>query len=254
MLTKKKLEQIHKNLKLNGFYFLKNKGLFDKKKLTRSLNIIKKKCISKFDIKEDLKNKVKNPLEITNYQRHLIGEYGIGETLRSNNFKQIINPIWSNDIYGLRDTFIKMIKIRNLLLSQDENFCVYGPQENLYSLTRIQYYPSGGGFMSSHKDIRAENVSRASEVDSYIQILLSLSKKNEDFKTGGGFIVKNGKRIIHDNKAELGDIVIYNGKITHGVETIDIDKNLNDDNKKLKGRFALFCNLYRTDFISKKKL
>ena len=110
--------------------------------------------------------------------------------------------------------------------------------------------------MASHKDLRAENVVKSLKIKkmSYIQVLFFLSKKNTDFKTGGGFIVKNNKRIIHDDHANSGDIIIYNGKVEHGVQTIDQDEVPNDNFKKLRGRFVLLCNFYRSKYTAPKRL
>lgn len=253
MLDKKFISKIKNELNINSFYILKNHDYFDKNLLMKSLRFIKKNCIKKLDKNEDHKNLVKKPEEIFNYQRLLVGEYGNSETLRSFFFRQIINPIWAKNIYGLRDTFLKMIRIRNLLGDQDENFCTYKPSQNLYSLTRIQYYPSGGGFLSSHCDKRAEDVTKNSKINSYIQMLLLLTKKGEDFNTGGGYIISKNKRVIHDDFTDVGDIIIYNGNVMHGVETIDSHKQLNDDTKSLEGRFVLLCNLYNSSYLSKIK-
>ena len=245
MLHLNQITKIKTSIRKKGYYILKNDGKFLIKDIITSLNLIKKKCVSKRNIKKDLKNKYSNPLKIKNYQRHLVGEFGETHTLRANNYIQIINPLWCNDNLKLKKYFIYMCKLRNLLIGKNLNFCIDKPVGNLYSLTRVQYYPSGGGFMASHRDSRGSYVVKNAGLKNYIQILLLMSKKGRDFKTGGGFIIKNGKRIIHDDTAESGDIVIYDGKIEHGVETIDKERQLNDDSKILKGRFALLCNFYK---------
>ena len=254
MISSSELKKIHNSISKNNFYILRNNGKFSIREIKNSLKIIKNNCLSKKNLNRDLKTIYSDPLKIKNYQRLLLGEFGKTETIRSHNYVQIINPLWAKDIYKIRKYFLFMCKLRNLLMGEDINFCISKPVKNLYSLTRIQYYPSGGGFMASHKDRRGQNVIKKTGMKNYIQILFLMSKKGEDFNSGGGFIVKNNKRIIHDDVANRGDIIIYNGKIEHGVETIDKHLSPNDDNKRLKGRFALLCNFYRTNFLAPKDL
>ena len=59
--------------------------------------------------------------------------------------------------------------------------------------------------------------------------------KKKDFKSGGGYVIRNNKQMVHDNFTDQGDIIIYNGNIEHGASTIDSHLPLNNDNKNLKG-------------------
>ena len=253
MLKSHEIKAIKSSLEKKGYYIFKNNGKFLIKDINYSLNLIKKKCLSNKNIKEDLKNKYSNPLKIKNYQRHLLGEFGEAQTVRANNLVQIVNPLWCEDYLKLRKYFIYICKFRNLLIGKSLNFGIDKPVGNLYPLTRVQYYPSGGGFMASHKDSRGANVTKNDGIKNYTLLFL-MSKKGVDYKTGGGYIIKNNKRIFLDDKADRGDIVIYNGKIEHGVETIDTDLPINDDSKRLKGRFALFCTFYKTKNLAPKNL
>ena len=246
LLDKDQLRKIKKKINHDGYFVLRNEGKFLKKDINISLNLIKRKCLFSKNSKKDFKRLVSNPLDLKNYQRHVIGEFGNPRSVRSHNYTQIINPVWAKDIYKIRKYFVYLCELRNLLCGLDQNFCIYAPVGKIYSMTRVQYYPSGGGFMATHKDDRGEIVSKKSGIENYFQLLFLMSKKGKDFKTGGGYIIKDNKKIIHDEFTDQGDIIIYNGKIEHGVSTIDSHLPLNNDNKKLKGRFVLACNFYNT--------
>ena len=245
------LKKIKKKINHHGYFILRNEGKFSKKDINTSLNIIRRKCLSSKNSKKDLKRFVSNPLDLKNYQRHVIEEFGNPRTIRAHNYTQIINPIWAKDIYKLRKYFVYLCKLRNLLLGKNQNFCVDSPVGTIYSLSRIQYYPSGGGFMATHKDDRGQRVNKKSGLKNYFQILFLMTKKGKDFETGGGYIIKNNKRIIHDDYTDQGDIIIYDGNIEHGVSTIDSYLPLNNDNKRLKGRFVLAVNFYNTSISAR---
>jgi len=78
----------------------------------------------------------------------------------------------------------------------------------------------------------------------FFQTILVMSKKGEDFESGGAFINDSDeKRLNIDDSVELGDIVIYNGQTFHGVEDIDPHRKLSLNT--INGRLAGFVSLYK---------
>ena len=53
----------------------------------------------------------------------------------------------------------------------------------------------------------------------------------------------NGKKIFFEKEFDLGDIIIYDERTIHGVDEIDIKKNLNLNN--VCGRLTAFVSLYK---------
>ena len=70
-----------------------------------------------------------------------------------------------------------------------------------------------------------------------------MTKKGKDYKSGGGFVVKDNKIIDYENIAEVGDVVIYNSKTEHGV--LDIDPNIFPDKKFKEGRYIALSTLFK---------
>jgi hypothetical protein len=115
-------------------------------------------------------------------------------------------------------------------------------EDGLWTAARIHQYPLGGGFMGIHQDSILSGVSKNSGLD-YFQLLVVMSKKNEDFEQGGSFVELDGTRIYLEDESELGDIIIYDGSTSHGVADIDPFKILNLN--KINGRLAGFVSLYK---------
>ena len=194
-----------------------------------------------------------SPLEIPNYQRFLLGEMGNESKTRSFAYRSFINPIWRDDQFGLHSAFRNLCRLRNHLMGVGPTFAVDRPEGNLYTLSRIQHYPTGGGFMSAHVDNRGADVLRRFEPDlPYIQLLLMLSKKGRDFEHGGGYAVVSGKPVFHEDGAEVGDIIVYDGNVPHGVASIDPHKVF--DPRKCSGRFVVLVNLYAWNYVAPKNV
>ena len=51
-----------------------------------------------------------------------------------------------------------------------------------------------------------------------------MTKKNQDYKSGGGFVVKNNKVIDYETIADVGDVLIYNSNTIHGVLDVKGEK------------------------------
>ena len=69
-----------------------------------------------------------------------------------------------------------------------------------------------------------------------------MTKKGVDFKSGGGFVMKNDEIVKFEDHCQVGDVVIYSGKTVHGVIDIDPDKfpDLNSSDGRYVGLTTLF--------------
>jgi hypothetical protein len=141
--------------------------------------------------------------------------------------------------------FSKMIKLRNLLLKLPDDFGSCPERDLFWNACRIHHYPSGGGFMMAHKDTHFPRVLEGSGFP-FLQIMIPLSKREDDFVTGGGFIVPKDteQKYFFETVDSFGDAVLFDGgHITHGVD--DVDGNKLVDFQSKSGRFAAFVNVYQ---------
>ena len=153
------------------------------------------------------------------------------------------NPIWSNDIYAMRQHFIKLSRVRNKLLSKPSDYAIESVEsDGFWTASRLQQYPSGGGFFMKHRDVVLENHTKEAGLEKFIQILLLITQKGEDFDEGGAFIEIDGVDVNLEDEFGRGDILIYDGRSKHGVADIDPNQLLDFD--KVTGRIAALASLY----------
>ena len=159
-------------------------------------------------------------------------------------FRVFYNPIWSEDVFGMRDIFRRLARVRNALAGMPQDFAVDEIDEptGLWTAARIHQYPQGGGFFQGHTDYVANAIAEKEKTDFY-QVLLLMTQKGEHYKTGGGFVDIDGKRIYLEDHFDQGDIAVYDGRTHHGVEDIDPHEML--DLNTLNGRATAFVTLFK---------
>ena len=240
-LNKKKIFNI---IDKNGYAIIS--GLFGKNEIKNALKNFKKNFIFKLD-KASTDG---SPEEIKkNFQKLCVGSASNNTEKIYRLHRIIYNPPWDANKYKLKKIFEKFGKIRNFFLEFNENFCINNVEKNLWPANRILQYPSGGGHMSCHTDYILKNVSEKNNINKFYQLILLLTEKKKHYKTGGAYIVHNKKKILLEDFAKQGDLLIYKSTIEHGVE--EIDSNLKLDLKKPSGRIILMNSLYQ-DFSQKK--
>ncbi len=182
----------------------------------------------------------------TNYQRVCIGHSG--HVIRDHNTRLqriFYNPIWEKDLYGLRDTWVRMSRFRNALMGFDRDFCIERADGGLFTASRVQHYPAGGGFLSSHKDLPyARSLKRNTGLERGMNFLLIMSKKGVDFHEGGGFVELDGEPCYYEDYFDVGDLLVYDsGNKYHGVAAIDPMETF--DWTSPKGRFSGLVHLFQ---------
>jgi hypothetical protein len=155
--------------------------------------------------------------------------------------RTFFNPIWAPDSYGMRDIFIRLSQFRNRLYGLRDDFAIQGVDDQLWTAARIHQYPVGGGCMAMHHDYLPAHATQS--LQSYAQVYLPMTQKGVDFETGGAFIEKDGQAIHYEDACSLGDVMVYDGRIEHGVSDVDPNRLLDLD--RFGGRVAAFVTLYR---------
>lgn len=237
------IDNVLSSLKNSGFCCIR--GLISEDKMRAA----RKKFFSHFNAKLDNPSSGESPRDIQrNFQKLRVG-ISPAKPENSRLVRTFFNPLWDEDIFELHGAFRQMIHLRNRMLCKPDTFALDSIEEGLWTASRIQHYPPGGGFMSAHRDDLV--IDAASDVGlGFLQLLLVLSQKGKDYLSGGGFIIKDNKFIDIEGETSLGDIILYDGDTMHGVDTIDPNKSL--DLSTPYGRLVGFVTLYK-DLSAKSK-
>ena len=217
------------------------RGLFDRGKLGQSLARIREQ----FDAGRDERHDPRDTDRIRrNFQKLQIGaNSGVNSRRTLGRFMRVFyNPIFEPDIYGLREHFVRLAEIRNLLYELPIDFAVHGTDEGCWTCSRIQQYPAGGGFMVPHRDMYSQ-VAANDKGLGYYQVLLQLTQKGVDFDEGGAYVDLEEDRLAYEEHCRTGDVIVYDGRSVHGVADIDPMKPL--DLQRFNGRAVLLASLFR---------
>lgn len=180
----------------------------------------------------------------SNFQKINLG----GESRTASNddarfFRAFYNPIWEEDVWGLREAFVQLSRARNRLAGLPIDFALDKIEPNgLWTAARFHQYPKGGGFFRRHTDYVVKDIADENSTKFY-QVVLTMSRKGEHFHQGGAFVDIGERRVCLDDCALMGDIVVYDGRTVHGVE--DIDPKIPLDLDTINGRLAGFVTLFK---------
>ena len=217
------------------------RGLFDREQLRARLAEI----AADFDVKNDRRHDPRDTDAVRrNFQKLQIGaNSGVNTRRTLGRFLRILyNPIFAEDVYGLRSAFVTLARFRNGLYGLPPEHAVHGTDDGFFTCARLHQYPRGGGFMVPHRD----HFSQVVTVDAglaYYQPFLILSEKGRDYQEGGAYIDREGERILYEGSCLTGDVVVYDGRTIHGVADVDPLAALDLD--RFSGRVAAFASLFK---------
>ena len=126
---------------------------------------------------------------------------------------------WNQDVFNFFDLFKKGFHLKNLISNNKMNDYLSSKPKGATARVCFQFYPSGEGFLNCHSDPVGKHQITAP--------ILIMSKKslNGDFRKGGSYVLnKQKKKVFIESHANVGDIVMYNAEIQHGVEIVDPQK------------------------------
>ena len=140
----------------------------------------------------------------------------------------------------LNRLFETIVSLRNQLMKAAADFGADPARDGFWNACRVHHYPRGGGFMMTHRDTYFPV--KLGDLPFY-QVMAPLSVRGRDFSEGGGIVVtRQGERMNTDEVAGLGSLVVFDGRIMHGVDDVDPREILRFDDEG--GRVAAFANLY----------
>lgn len=138
---------------------------------------------------------------------------------------------WNDDTFDLFNLFRSVFNLKNALNEQPLNkFLDSKSESGCISRVAFQFYPAGIGGMNAHID----------PLDFHQSVIptLVMSKKGEDFKTGGLFIGTEENKLNIDDYVNIGDLILFSPQMVHGVDIIDPD---NKDNNFLSFTGRWMC-------------
>jgi hypothetical protein len=233
-ITQKVLEVLASN------HYVRISGLFSESEIKVCRENIQRQFNPKNDKKHDPKDA---DLLLQNFQKLVVGgTHGINSTPRF--LRMFYTPFMDSDQFEMHDVFRRLVVLRNRLYGLPDQFTCQGIEDGMWSALRINHYPRGGGFMAAHSDTGTAEAAKSIGLGIYVQLILIMSKKGVDFQTGGAYIeTDEGQRYFYEDECDLGDVVIYDGRVKHGVEEIDYLEPL--DLASCDGRYVAMATLFK---------
>ena len=210
----------------------------------------KKRIKDQFSVENDHPATGESPEDLyKNFQKFSIGSGDLREKDLAKALRTYYNPIWADDIYGMREPLRTAAQVRNLLMGADLQFAVDSIQDGFWTGARIHHYPSGGGFMQGHKEDYIPKFYEEAGLElCYYQPIILMSKRGDgedcDYESGGGYFEsRDGERCYYEGYTEMGDVVIYDTQLFHGVTEVDPRKPFRQ--ASTEGRYIAFSTLYK---------
>lgn len=215
------------------------RGLFPKSEMRAVLGSIR----AGFDASRDRPGLGDRPADVMgNYQKLVIGN-GAQAGYRVPRFLRVIyNPIWAEDIYGMRAVFRRLAGLRNHIQGHRRDYAVDQVEDSLWTAARLQHYPRGGGFFMSHRDAISLTNTQEAGLSKFIQIVLLITQRGVDYEAGGTFVETAGGRVDLEAEFGAGDVILYDGRSVHGVD--DVDPQELPDLRSMAGRVVALVTLY----------
>ena len=233
------IDKIKRKLKSYSFCLVKN---FNTEKTQSRLSKIVR---SRYHYKNDIRVSGKRKIGSKDYQR-----VDLGDSYKNIRFMRVISfAEWNkknkeffglvNPIISLRNKLSKIKKI-GMYYPNVDKIQLRKEKKNYFlcDFVRMIQYPKGGGFLIRHNDYDEQYGKGV------VAALLPLTtKKNKNsrklaaYEKGGLYFIYKNKKVMIDDYVNNGDLILFNAKVDHGVNTIDPHKKI--DLAKLSGRLTL---------------
>lgn len=209
------IDNVREIVNKNGWAVIR--GLNRKANVSKLVEYIK----NKHNIKQEIKVSGNYERNSPDFQRLDVGEFNASSRLN----RYFMFFPWNND-QVFESINRKQISILRALSRKGNSYGELGSKDNFnknrFIMSYVIQYPTGGGFMSTHREYNQEDIDDRSHV-----VYLALTQKKIDFNTGGAFVTKGKEKCLIENHIDFADMVIYRGDYYHGVEAIDREKELN---------------------------
>jgi hypothetical protein len=240
-LSDNDIENIDRELERHGYYFLRTSELSRLAMDARSdyLRFFAQSKINPTRKSFDFRMLASQP-----WRKLAIGSrIGLGDPY-AQNLQSSYFSASDSAFPSLGRLFKIMLSVRDRLMRITKpNFGDDADTDRFWNACRIHHYPRGGGFMARHRDTHFPHLIKEQLDKPFYQVAVMLSRKGEDFVSGGGFVEdRQGNKIDLEEAAGFGTMVIFDGRTPHGVDDVDLDQVI--DFASPSGRLAAFVNLY----------
>jgi hypothetical protein len=177
---------------------------------------IKQRILNRFNPKGDIRISGDYKRGSQDFQRLDLGEY-----LSSSRFARYFFYFpWNND-HTFQNINNLQMKILNQLGRKSSAFgsMVDDNNPNRFRMSYVIQYPTGGGFMSKHREHTMQE-----EGDKAYVVYLALTSRSKDFHKGGAYVFQGDTKLDIEKDVLQGDLIIYRGDRYHGVDGVDRDK------------------------------
>jgi len=122
--------------------------------------------------------------------------------------------LWNPAIDALtREVGLRLSRLRNDVADVDHRSGEYFEPDRYGIYITTSYYPPGRGWLHAHEDLADER--------RHWHFMLLLTFKGQDYGAGGLHIKnRDGVRVDVDAMVRPGDVVFFDGSLTHDVERI----------------------------------
>ena len=217
------------------------RGLLDRDKIRAT----RRRIAESFDPAKDRKHDPRDADAVRrNFQKLQIGaNSGVNSQRTLGRFmRALFNPIFADDIYGMREHFVTLARFRNILAGQPADYAVHDSEDGYWTCARMLQYPRGGGFMVPHRDVYSQAAASGAGIP-YFQPVLLLSEMPHDYQEGGGYVDHDDTRFHFEEFCFAGDLIVYDGRSMHGVA--DVDPMADLDLQTFSGRVVALVSLYK---------
>jgi len=231
-------EAIERSLQADGFAILR--GVVDPTAVREAVSRLR----AAFRAEDDHPTVGESPADVRrNFQKLAVGTVQRAHPLQSyaRLLRVIFTPFFADDRYGVHVVLRPLAVLRNRLLGLGDDYAIGPIEGGVWTAARIQHYPCGGGFLASHVDANSVAVSET-RTGRYVQLLLAMTQRGVDFERGGAYLERPTGRLDLEAGLRPGDVLVYDGRGTHGVADIDPHRVL--DLRRLEGRLVGLVNLY----------
>jgi hypothetical protein len=152
-------------------------------------------------------------------------------------FHQYLFHPWNQNLFDLHRQFADIYHIKNLISGFPKDHFLGPPYTDFVSRIAIHHYPTGGGFLTAHADPVGNH--------QVVVPTLQLSVKGRDFERGGLFVLDaENRRTYVDDRTDIGDLVLFNASLVHGVEAVD--EGAEPQWLDIRGRWMLLATTIKT--------
>ena len=139
---------------------------------------------------------------------------------------------WNSDPCGFNEQIYERWRLSKFIAGLKENeYEKNTPKDGSVDRIQIVRYPENTGFIEPHfHDPKNQR----------IIISIYMSKKGDDYVSGGTSFFNGNKKIDAENKIDVGDIGLFYATLKHTVDSVK--KSNKKINKKFQGRW--WCGLY----------